>query len=329
MRNHAVLNFVVTIYVVFIILWMTAKSLFFDQFWLIALPNTVAEYLFAPLPILLITSIWKRDWISLAKLSIPLTAFVVLFGHLFWPPPQNHVVDEEQVITVMSFNVLYSNKAYEAIVESIQSANPDVVGFQELRPASAKSIARQLETNYPYNTLQSLEAGQSAGILSKYPIERVEWFDLPPLDIALHTIVRVEGEEVHMIVVHLSPNSFFDNPATEFVTLVRERYGRREKETIRLKQMIQDLNEPVVLMCDCNMTDTSEAYARLDTVLDDSFSEVGWGIGHTFQPPQLSFPVQRIDYVWHSEEFKAIQAYVGQDGGSDHLPIVAKLWLIP
>ncbi len=313
----------------FIILWIAARLLFFDQFWLLALPNTVAEYLFVPLPVLLIISIWKHNWISLAKLSIPLITFVVLFGHLFWPPPQNQINNEEQVITMMSFNVLHSNKAYEAIVESIQSADPDIVGFQELTPRSAESIAEQLETDYPYNTLQFLEPGQSAGLLSKFPIEDVEWFDLPPLDIALHTIVQVKGKETHIFVVHLSPNNFFDNSATEFVTLVKERYGRRARETMRLKQMIQDLDEPILLMCDCNMTDTSEAYARLDTVLNDSFSEAGWGIGHTFQPPQLGFPVQRIDYVWHSEEFEPVQAYVGQDGGSDHLPIVAKLKLIP
>lgn len=313
----------------FIVLWITARLLFFDQYWLLALPNTIAEYLFVPLPVLLIISIWKRGWISLAKLSIPLIVFVGMFGHLFWPPPQNLINEEEQVITTMSFNVLHSNKAYEAIAKSIQSADPDIVGFQELTPESAASIVEELGADYPYNTLQFLEPGQSAGLLSKFPIEKVEWFDLPPLDIALHTIVQVNGKKVHIFVVHLSPNNFFDHSATEFVTLVKERYGRRERETVQLKQKIQALDEPILLMCDCNMTDTSEAYARLDTVLNDSFSEAGWGIGHTFQPPQLGFPIQRIDYVWHSEEFEAIQAYVGQDGGSDHLPIVARVRLIP
>jgi endonuclease/exonuclease/phosphatase (EEP) superfamily protein YafD len=289
----------------------------------------VAEYLFVPLPLLLLVSIWKHDWISLSKLSIPLVIFVTLFGHLFWPIYPNQVEDDEQLITVMSFNVLHSNKAYEAIVESIHSSDPDIVGFQELRPASAKSIVEQLKAEYPYGTLQFLEPGQSAGLLSKFPVEHVEWFDLPPMDIALHAIVQMDGEKVHIYVVHLSPNNFFDYPITEFVTLVKERYGRRESETIRLKQIIQDLDRPVLLMCDCNMTDTSETYARLDSVLNDSFSEAGWGIGHTLYPPQLPFPIQRIDYVWHSEDFTAIQAYVGQDGGSDHLPIVAKLRLNP
>jgi vancomycin resistance protein VanJ len=51
-------------------------------------------------------------------------------------------------------------------------------------------------------------------------------------------------------------------------------------------------------------------------------------MGHTLHPPQLPIPVQRIDYVWHSAEFIALEAFVGQEGGSDHLPMVAKLILI-
>jgi endonuclease/exonuclease/phosphatase (EEP) superfamily protein YafD len=225
----------------------------------------------------------------------------------------------------MSFNVLYSNTAYEAIVDSIQSANPDVVGFQELTPVIAAAVVEELERDYPYNTFHLLENGLSTGVLSKFPLVSGERFNLPPRDLALHTVVQVEGTKVRIIVVHLYPNNLFDHSTTQFVTLVKERYGYREKETMQLTQMIHDLEGPVLLMCDCNLTDTSEAYARLDTVLDDSFSEAGWGMGHTLQLPQLSFPFQRIDYVWYTEEFEALYAYVGQDGGSDHLPIVAKL----
>ena len=327
MKQPSVLNSVYTTYVLFIILWMAARLLIFDRFWLLALLNTIAEYLFAPLPILLLISIWKRNRVALAELCIPLLLFVLLFGHLFWPPASNEIVEDDQVITLMSFNVLYSNRDYAAIIDSIQSANADVVGFQEMMPTMAASLVEELESDYPYNTFQLLESELSAAVLSKFPIEIKERFDLPPRDPAVHTVVQVQRTKVHVIVVHLSANNFFDYSITEFVTLVKERYGHREKETMQLKQMIQDLDGPVLLMCDCNMTDTSEAYARLDTVLDDSYSEAGWGMGHTLQPVQLSFPVQRIDYVWHTDEFEALYAHIGQDGGSDHLPIVARLRL--
>ena len=326
MKRPSVLNAVSTIYVVFISLWVAARLLIFDQFWLLALLNTVAEYLFVPLPILLLISIWKRNRVSLTALCIPLLLLVLMFGHLFWPPYSNEIREDDQVITSMSFNVLYSNKDYAAIIDSIQSANPDVVGFQELMPAMAASLVEELESDYPYSTFQLLESELSTAVLSKFPLEIEERFDLPPRDLAVHTVVQVQGTKVHVIVVHLSANYFFDYSITEFVTLVKERYGYRKEETTQLKQMVQNLDGPVLLMCDCNMTDTSETYARLDTVLDDSFREAGWGMGHTLQPPQL-FPVQRIDYVWHTDEFEALYAYIGQDGGSDHLPIVAKLRL--
>ena len=306
---------------------MAGRLLIFDQFWLLAMLNTVAEYLFVPLPILLFFGIWKRNWLSLAELCIPLLLFVLMFGHLFWPPSPTERIEDKQAITLMSFNVLYTNTAYAAIVDSIQSADPDVVGFQELTPTIAASIIGDLESGYPYNAFQYLETGLGTAVLSKFPIESAERFDMPPLHRALDTVIQMEGTKVHMIVVHLTHNNFFNPSTTPFVKLVNERYGYREKETMQLTQMIQDLDRPVLLLCDCNMTDTSEAYARLDTVLDDSFSETGWGMGHTLLFPQLPFPIQRIDYIWHAEEFEAIAAYRGQDGGSDHLPIVAKLRL--
>jgi vancomycin resistance protein VanJ len=34
---------------------------------------------------------------------------------------------------------------------------------------------------------------------------------------------------------------------------------------------------------------------------------------------------QRYDYIWHTAELQALDASVGSDGGSDHLPVVARL----
>jgi vancomycin resistance protein VanJ len=325
--RRPILAWLVATYVAFITLWLLLRVLFFDSLCPLAILNTLAEYLFVPLPLLLVASIWQRHRASLLMLGIPIVAFIVLFGELFWPPFPGAAHDDGQLITAMSFNVLHTNKAYEAIVSSIESASPDIVGLQELKPKSAQALASALEAEYPYTTLWSLEPGQSAGLLSRYPIESAEWFPLPPLDIALHTIIRIEGQRVHVFVVHLSPTQVRAHPRKEFVPRVFERYKRRAAEVTRLQEEINALDEPVVLMCDCNFTDTSEAYARLNTVLDDSFREVGWGFGHTLNPPEIPFPTNRADYVWHSDDFVAVEALVGHEGSSDHLPMVAKLRL--
>jgi endonuclease/exonuclease/phosphatase (EEP) superfamily protein YafD len=36
-------------------------------------------------------------------------------------------------------------------------------------------------------------------------------------------------------------------------------------------------------------------------------------------------PLVRIDYIWHSDEFRAISVKQGPDIGSDHLPLYATL----
>jgi endonuclease/exonuclease/phosphatase (EEP) superfamily protein YafD len=35
-------------------------------------------------------------------------------------------------------------------------------------------------------------------------------------------------------------------------------------------------------------------------------------------------PMLRVDYIWHTESLRALQAWVGADAGSDHLPVLAK-----
>ncbi|MGF1673738.1 MAG: hypothetical protein ACFCUV_08650, partial [Rivularia sp. (in: cyanobacteria)] len=83
---------------------------------------------------------------------------------------------------------------------------------------------------------------------------------------------------------------------------------------------------PVIFMCDCNFTDTSETYSQMHHLMRDSFQEAGWGFGHTYLSPL--FPTFRIDYIWHTKQIQTIDAYVGKQAGSDHLPVVAKLQLV-
>ncbi len=328
MRKHPSLTWFIGGYAAFIVLWLLSRAWLFDRAWPPALLNTIAEYLFIPLPVQLLLGLWARQR-SFLLLGLPTLAFLLLFGELFLPSfTEPAPTRSGSPITAMSFNVLYTNQDYDAIVSSIQAASPDVIGFQELTPASGRAIAGELEADYPFGTLQNLEEGRSAGLLSRFPLETAEWFSLPPRDISLHTTILMDGRRVHVFVVHLSPNNFFTAQASELVSLVKERYGRRAAEVNRLEAEVDALQEPVLLLCDCNMTDTSEAYAHLRRFLRDSFREVGWGMGHTLHPPQLPIPVQRIDYVWHSAEFIALDAFVGQEGSSDHLPMVAKLILI-
>jgi vancomycin resistance protein VanJ len=130
---------------------------------------------------------------------------------------------------------------------------------------------------------------------------------------------------LHVVVAHLTPNHLFKNPAISLGTAASNAFARRAAEIAFLREELHSLSEPALLLCDCNLTDTSQAHAELGAFLSDSFHEAGWGLGNTNYASNVPFPMQRIDYVWHSAGLIAITAEVGQAGGSDHLPVVVRL----
>ena len=138
-------------YTLLIVLWLLLRWLFFDALWWLALVNTVAEYLFLPLPALLAAGLWRRSWRLLLGLSLPAIAFGALFGALFLPKLPDRPAEHARVLTVMTFNVLTTNKDAAAIVGAIRAANPDVVGFQELTRARKAAISAALAADYPYH----------------------------------------------------------------------------------------------------------------------------------------------------------------------------------
>ncbi|MBE2201998.1 MAG: endonuclease/exonuclease/phosphatase family protein [Anaerolinea sp.] len=91
---------------------------------------------------------------------------------------------------------------------------------------------------------------------------------------------------------------------------------------------IQQIDGPLVLVGDLNMTDQHPAYAALMAHLQDAFVERGRGLGFTFTPfATYELPTWRIDYVLHSPVLTAVDVQIGDFGGSDHKPVLATLAL--
>jgi vancomycin resistance protein VanJ len=310
----------VFVYAIFIAVWIDLAIVFQDRFWHLAVLNTVAVYSFLPLPPLVIVAAFSADRRLLFGLLIyPMLAFLWLFGPLFVPRVQSAPAGPR--LKSMTYNVLFSNEDFDAIAASIRAIGPDVVGFEELTGAH-EVLPSLLASEYPYATFSHDVKINDIGLISRYPIETAEWFPLPPLNLAMRAVLDVDGRRLHVFVVHLTANNY---PLSQMPARAAARYAARAGETRQLAAVLSALDGPAVLLCDCNLTDTSEAYRTLSAVLGDSFREAGWGLGHTIQPFGAPVALQRIDYVWHSREFFAASAGVGQPGGSDHHPVWAEL----
>jgi vancomycin resistance protein VanJ len=328
MKTSSRLYILTLIYVSWVILWAISRWLFQDRFWLLALINTMAEYLFIPLPFLFLIAIYRKNKHALATLLIPLGLYFVFWGRQFLPNLPNQAIQDAGQIEVMTYNIWVSNRSSQLIVESVLGESPDLIGFQELSKHNIPILQSRLRQEYPFDTFASFSGARSdVGLVSRYPILSVERFSFPPEERAMHAMIDWKGQNVHVFIVHLTANNLFQYPDTNIPELATKRFGQRAYQVQRIAEELAGIEEPVILLCDCNLTDTSEAYHTLSSRLNDSFKMSGWGIGHTLLTPTFSTPYMRIDYIWYSSDFTAVSSHVGENKSSDHLPVVSVLAL--
>jgi len=310
-------------YVGLTVAWWGLRLALADRLWWLALLNTLAFYWFAPLVVLLPVALWQRQRRLLCGLALPLALFCYLFGGLFVPSVP--AAPTGATVAIASFNLNWGNQDYAAIARSLRALDPDIIGLQEVQPARFEAIVAALP-DYPYVVRQPSHLFHTVAVLSRYPIAAAA-----PLAGAiargLEVTVELDGTNLTVWNVHLVPSNMPLYPPREFVAQTRDRFRRRQAEVEQMVAAITARTAPLVVTCDCNMTDTSQTYAQLSTVLTDSFRAVNWGLGYTFQFEWMPFPVFRLDYIWHTDGLRSLAAAIGSPGGSDHRPAFAILEL--
>ncbi|MEA3341352.1 MAG: endonuclease/exonuclease/phosphatase family protein [Chloroflexota bacterium] len=370
--------------------WAIAHKLVGDEFWLLALANGFAIYLFAPLPLMALLAALARRRTTWAALLIPVLLFFGLFGADLTPPaPVVRAGGNDLTLTVMTYNVLYTNTDAVPIVASVAAAGPDLIAFQELTPLLARQLEREIGARYPYRTpLHPAACYAEVAIWSRYPLQ-VESVDDEILCRVRPVVVEVEGLRARVVDVHAWSYTTLDQESVE-----RGFRWRREQIEWVLKA-VEGKPEPLILLGDLNSTPMHEVYYTLSTFenghsdgtlstfenghsdgalstfenghsdgtlstfenghsdgtlstfenghsdgalsthLVDSFREAGWGLGHTFPATggrvwNIPHPgrLVRIDHIFHSDDWQAEAAWVGEwDGASDHRPVIARLRL--
>jgi vancomycin resistance protein VanJ len=321
----------VLLYAALVTGWAIAHRLVGDGFWLLALLNAFAVYLFAPLPLAALLALLARRRAAWISLTIAALLFVGFFGGEFTPPaPVVHAEEDTPTLTVMTYNVLYTVDDAAPVAASVAQADPDVIAFQELAYPRAQTLAQTMGERYPYRTpVVADRCYIQVAIWSSYPILRIEEVD-PDVFCRLRSVViDFEGRPVRIVGVHAWPHTGIDRESVE------QGLRWRQEQIDLILDMVAGQPEPLVLLGDLNSAPMSEVYGTLSTRLTDAFTEAGWGLGHTWpaeggQWYNIPYPARlvRIDYVFHSAEWRAEEAWVGgRDGVSDHHPVVARLRL--
>jgi vancomycin resistance protein VanJ len=232
--------------------------------------------------------------------------------------------------TVMTYNLGNGLAAPDRLVATLRAAKADVVGLQELDGAQASAIERHLGDLYPGAILHP-GGFAGKGLLSRYPIVEQEQLHLSPDRPDLRAVVEVDGSPLTVIVAHPRP------PKMRLTGMVFDPVTANQ---IDMLAEIAVASGPAVVVGDFNMTVRHSRYAHWTSAgLVDAFRAIRRGgatlpvrVGRSanLKDRLVGFPllpVVRVDYIWHTTHLVAQAAWVGDDAGSDHLPVLARLAL--
>lgn len=280
--------------------------------------------LFPALPLAIGAALLRLPRVALLLAPAGL-AFALLYGGMLLPRP---AATGEPVLVVYSHNLHVMVDGLGAAADSIRASGADVIALQELTEPAAAFLGAELQDIYPYQQLNPVGLTTAGtGILSRWPLMDAEIWQSAMLQ------MRVTVNSPH------GPFAFYSAhpPPPHWFLRAFDTSGRAAALASILDRAAHE-TLPVVLAGDFNLTDQTSDYQRiLAAGFTDSFRERGWGLGLTFAdfgayfaPLAIVPPFIRIDYVFFSRDFAAIEANVGGSAaGSDHYPVRAALMAAP
>ena len=346
------------LYTTLVALFTLARLLRLSGFWLIDLANTFAPYWYMPLALTFPLSIIaarqgtalprlrknpsggvekaKRQrlaWLSRlrARWSVLLQIVLMLVGLIGFAwhgrykaldPPQG------ETFSVVTFNVQGSNAELDEATDWLLSTGADVIVLQE----TAEGYDRRLERLYDVYAHEDHIAG-SVRIFSRYAIleRQILSIEDEPGRLALRLVLDLAGRELAVYAAHLTLPQADWQPSAHFALdmLLRYNEARRNAQARRLLEITRDESKAYLVAGDFNMSDSSLIYDKIAAQMNDAWRGAGTGAGRTWPVaqaiglPRIVHPFLRIDYIWHSDDLRAVSASIGGSIGSDHLPVKA------
>ena len=219
----------------------------------------------------------------------------------------------------MSYNVGNGLARPDRLADALGRCGADIVGLQELTVPQAEALAERLGDRYPFQSLHG--AGiPGKGLLSRFPIRISMLMEVHPNRPDLLALLEVEQRELQLIVAHPPP------PRPHLRGIRHTLAARRQFD--KFVELTESGNT-TILLGDFNMRDSHEEYGILVRAgLKDAFR--GANQHHLLTYPLRRGrvplrPVFRLDYIWHSPNLQVTHARVGEDAGSDHLPVLADM----
>lgn len=239
--------------------------------------------------------------------------------------------EQAKTLKVLTFNLQECHGGAERIAELLRKEEPDVACFQEARFLDEDSERARL-IRYTLGGYHWYRYGNLA-IASRWAFTKT-WaadFKTPTHNWAI--FAQFEWDDpYHPVVVaavHLNPVHWDRFSSSEVGKLPEHLRTTGRIRVHQAEELIREAGKldpglPVILCGDFNGPPRGRVYDTITRHFSDSFAERGVGFGWTI-PSGL--PMMRLDYVFTNSKCGAARCRVLEDAGSDHLPLMAEVWV--
>jgi len=310
-------------YAILILAWFVSWLTVGDANWWLILVNRAAHYLFLPVPFFLIWGIFSRGLKPAITLVIPCLIFVWIYHPYLFPRFSQTRQDNPQ-LTVMTYNVLFSNRNYNAVADIVLTYQPDLVALQEVEPEMIDPVKKRLEKEYPYSLMGTRNDFGTTVVFSKHPFIDSYVLDLQADRPATIVKTKVHGQDVTFASIHLLAYGLRWAGVRNIPEATVQFTADQNRQ---VKILLDDLEREdgiVIVSCDCNSYETSSSYRILSKPMKNAAREVGWLLGASpFENVRPDADIRHIDYIWYRGELSPTAVYkIKSSGGSDHLPVI-------
>ena len=305
------------------------------------------------LPLLLIACLLASAAWGVARKQwalIPVIAIACSWGYLsatFQIPWFHSEKETRHRLKVATYNVHNFGKeitgySCKEIARLMREEGMDVLCLQEMggnRNFPTDSIVRTFRQVWEYAYFPACDTARNLpiAVFSRYPIFGQRFIPHPgsynssmvcDLLVGMDTI-RLLNNHLQTTSVNLYRDSI-QHPIHEesrieamkqLLFSLKDNFQRRARQADRIRSEIEKSPYPVIVCGDFNDTPASYTYHRIKGDLIDGFIESGSGYQYTFR--QLK-RLWRIDYIFHSKDFKGTECYSPDLPYSDHTMVVWK-----
>jgi endonuclease/exonuclease/phosphatase (EEP) superfamily protein YafD len=222
----------------------------------------------------------------------------------------------------MTFNTGNGCASPEQVCAALRGSDADIVFIQELAQEHSDAIERASDIPFPHRALYP-GGIPGKGVLARHPLRDVRLVHQDDGTKQLHGILAAPLGDIRFVDdVHANMHVAFLGPLTRFDEQVRELARDLPRESA------------VIVAGDFNLTTSNAILDPLRAAgFREAFVDAGAGLGLTF--PLFGRyrglplpPLVRIDHVWF-RGLECVAARLGEDAGSDHLPLRARFVRTP